>query len=511
MNFCNKNPVLENNSIHINSSSSQIDSKICSSFFGVGDFEYYSMMVECATEVLQRTLSTRTQAFTGISPEILRKSFGNINLDEPLNDLSSALEELEKVYLRDAVLFHHSDYVAHLNCPVLLISLLAEQISTAINTAVETWDQSAGATLIEETVIKWLCHRIGFHNGEGDGVFTSGGTQSNLMGLLLAREQVMQESNAKDVQELYIFCTEYTHFSVQKAIKLLGLNQKSIVMVEVDTQRQLDPVDLEKKLAKVKQKGGQVMAVIATAGTTDFGSIDPLNDIANICQRHNCYLHVDAAYGGVLITSKLHRHQLSGIEHADSIGLDFHKGFFQPISCSALLVKNASLLKYCTHHAEYLNPLSQLQNGVPDLVNKSLQTTRRFDALKIWLSLRTIGSDAIGNMIDTVLLNTKMLYEYIIELPELEILQRPSMSTLVFRFYDSRLTQEELDKCNDAIREKLNTTGRAMIASTRIDSRRFLKFTLLNPTTSFDSLKNLLNELIKIGKKEIKNIVIEGC
>lgn len=398
-----------------------------------------------------------------------------------------------------------------LHCPVLLVSLLAEQISAAINTAVETWDQSAGATLIEEAVVKWLCNRVGFHNKEGDGVFTSGGTQSNLMGLLLAREQAKQESNATDLQELYVFCTEYTHFSVQKAIKLLGLSQKAMIMVETDAQRQLDPTDLEKKLAKLKQKGGQVMAVIATAGTTDFGSIDPLNAIASVCQRYNCYLHVDAAYGGVLITSKLHRHRLNGIEHADSVGLDLHKGFFQPVSCSVLLVKNASLLRHCTHHAEYLNPHSQLQNGVPDLVNKSLQTTRRFDALKIWLSLRTVGPDAIGNMIDTLLLNTKMLYEYIIELPELEILQCPSLSTLVFRFYNSRLTQEELDRCNDAIREKLNITGRAMIASTRIDSRRFLKFTLLNPTTDVDSLKKLLDELIKIGEKEMKNIVSEDC
>ncbi|MEE7567787.1 aspartate aminotransferase family protein, partial [Xanthomonas sp. Kuri4-3] len=149
--------------------------------------------------------------------------------------------------------------------------------------------------------------------------------------------------------------------------------------------------------------GDWPMAVVATAGTTDFGSIDPLPRIAQLCRDRALWLHVDAAYGCGLLVSRRHRHLLDGIEHADSVTVDYHKSFFQPVSCSALLVRERRRLSALTYHADYLNPFASVAEGIPNLVDKSLQTTRRFDALKLWMSLRVVGADAIGELFDRLL------------------------------------------------------------------------------------------------------------
>ena len=139
------------------------------------------------------------------------------------------------------------------------------------------------------------------------------------------------------------------------------------------------------------------MAVVATAGTTDFGSIDPLPEIAELCARPGVWMHVDAAYGCGLLASRRHRDLLDGIERADSVTVDYHKSFFQPVSSSALLVRDGGTLRHATYHADYLNPRRMVEERIPNQVDKSLQTTRRFDALKLWLTLRVMGADAVGD------------------------------------------------------------------------------------------------------------------
>lgn len=149
-----------------------------------------------------------------------------------------------------------------------------------------------------------------------------------------------------------------------------------------------------------------------------------------------------------------------------------------------------------------VNPASQANRGTPDLVNKSLQTTRRFDALKMWLTLRTAGPDALGQMMDALMETARQLYARMQAYPELEVAQPPSLTTLVFRFQDNALGDKQLDYCNRGIRARLARSGRGMIAATRVSSRQFLKFTLLNPHTGIESLQALLDEIVTIGRQE---------
>lgn len=479
------------------------------SLFGVQDFYRYRTLIEQATERLAHTLATRQQPSSGITPKQSLEAFRAIDLDQPLGDFSKVLDELDEVYLRHAILFHHPDYVAHLNCPVLSVSLAAEQIATAINTAVETWDQSAGGTWIEQSIVNWFCARVGYPDS-GDGVFTTGGTQSNLMALLLAREGANQRFSAQGGRDIpheklgqyRILCSADSHFSIQKAAKLLGLGMDAVIRIPYDREHRMDTRLLSQKLAELTELDLLPIAVVATAGTTDFGAIDPLPEIAELCRQYACYLHVDAAYGGALLLSPTHRQRLAGIWQADSVSFDFHKFAFQPVCCSALLVKDRRSLNALTYYADYLNPMEAAEAGTPDLVNKSLQTTRRLDALKLWVTLRAAGPEALGKMFDSLLATTRQVAERMALMPDIQLAQAPSLSTLVFRYSNPALDEPQLDECNRKIRAHLAQSGRAMVAATKIQGRQYLKFTLLNPHTPVSSIEALLQDIRTLGAQE---------
>lgn len=470
----------------------------------------YREGMQAVVTMLEKHLGTVDKPFSGIRPHELADQFTGIDLDRPLGDLALALGEVEEIYLRDAVFFHHPRYVAHLNCPVVLPAVLGDVIQSALNTAVETWDQSGGATLIEQRLIDWTASRIGLGE-ESDGVFTSGGTQSNLMAMLLAREHFCErrwghcnreQGLHAQASRLRIFTSERSHFSVQKAAALLGLGYQAVVAVPCDGYHRMDPHALEAAILASKAKGDFPMAVVGTAGTTDFGSIDPLPAISRLCEAHDLWFHVDAAYGCGLLNSVQHRHRLQGIECADSVTVDYHKSFFQPVSCSAFLVRNRHHLSCVTWHADYLNPFSAAQLGTPNLVDKSLQTTRRFDALKLWLTLRTLGAEQLGAMMDRVMELARRAYLLLLSEPSLDVIHQPQLSTLVFRYAPWGLDDSERNRINPLIRQRIMDSGEAMIAGTRVNGRQYLKFTLLNPETGMDDIRAIVESIKAFGELE---------
>ncbi|CAM5562908.1 Lysine decarboxylase DesA OS=Streptomyces tendae OX=1932 GN=desA PE=3 SV=1 [Streptomyces tendae] len=296
--------------------------------------EQYRRSVTEGVERVAARIATTDRPFTGVTVDALSPRIDGIDLDRPLHDTAAVLDELEDVYLRDAVYFHHPRYLAHLNCPVVIPAVLGEAVLSAVNSSLDTWDQSAGGTLIERKLIDWTTARIGL-GPAADGVFTSGGTQSNLQALLLARE----EAKAESLADLRIFASEVSHFSVRKSAKLLGLGPDAVVSVPVDRDKRMRTVALARELERCAADGLVPMAVVATGGTTDFGSIDPLPEIAGLCEQYGVWLHVDAAYGCGLLASLKYRDRIDGIERADSVTVDYHKSFFQPVSSSAVLVR----------------------------------------------------------------------------------------------------------------------------------------------------------------------------
>ncbi|MDG4839645.1 aspartate aminotransferase family protein [Micromonospora sp. WMMD967] len=464
-----------------------------------GSVEQYRRTIADGVDRVARRVATVDRPVTGITPAELAPVVDRVDLDRPLGDAGAALDELEDVYLRDAVWFHHPRYLAHLNCPVAIPALLGEAVLTAVNSSLDTWDQSAGATLIERRLIDWTAARIGL-GPSADGVFTSGGSQSNLQALLLAREEACADAigpaaRAELLPRLRVLTSAAGHFSVQKSAKLLGLSPDAVIVVPTDSRRRIRSTAVSAEIARCREAGLVVMAVVATAGTTDFGSIDPLTELAAICSATGVWLHVDAAYGCGLLVSPTRRHLLDGIERADSVTVDFHKSFFQPVSSSALLVRDRRALRHATYHADYLNPARMVEQRIPNQVDKSLQTTRRFDALKLWLTLRVMGPDALGALFDEVVDRAADAWQLVSEDPRFEVVTRSELSTVVFRYLPTGPGRELADAANLHAREALAASGLAVVAGTRVDGHHFLKFTLLNPATTVDDVDHVL-ELI---------------
>ncbi|MFD8676854.1 lysine decarboxylase DesA [Streptomyces seoulensis] len=451
--------------------------------------ETYRRSVTEGVERVAAKLATAASPFTGVTVDDLAPRVDSVDLEQPLGDTAAALDELEEVYLRDAVYFHHPRYLAHLNCPVVIPAVVGEAVLSAVNSSLDTWDQSAGGTLIERKLIDWTNARIGL-GPAADGVFTSGGTQSNLQALLLAREEAKAESHDR----LRIFTSEVSHFSVKKSAKLLGLGPDAVVVIPVDHDKRMHTVALAHELERCVQDGLVPMAVVATAGTTDFGSIDPLPEIAELCKQFEVWMHVDAAYGCGLLTSLKHRRRINGIERADSVTVDYHKSFFQPVSSSAVLVRDAAILGHATYHAEYLNPRRMVLERIPNQVDKSLQTTRRFDALKLWMTLRVMGADGIGGLFDEVCELAQEGWRMLAADPRYDVVVEPSLSTLVFRYIPATVTDPaEIDRANLYARKALFASGDAVVAGTKVGGRHYLKFTLLNPETTAADIAAVLD------------------
>lgn len=486
--------------------------------FGEHNLEELDELIQKGMSLINKTISTKKTPFTGILPSELAPNFKDLDLETPKKSIDTVLEELEALYLNDAVYFHHPKYMAHLNAPVTNHTILAELIQACINTSVDTWDQSAGGTLIEQKLIDWTIERIGFtpadqtEDGIGaDGIFTSGGTQSNLMALLLARDNYcLEHLNGHNIQlhglpqqapRFRFFTSKICHFSVQKSAALLGLGYDAVISVDVDEDFRMDPIKFRQAVEQCAANGDIPVAAVATMGTTDFGSLDPIAEMAEVCREYNMWLHADAAYGCGLLVSDKYGARIKDIELADSVTVDYHKSFMQPVACGAFFAKNSAHLSCVTYHADYLNPLSQKLEGTPNLVCKSIQTTRRFDALKLWLTMRAIGPAAIGEAFDAVIDLATDAYEAHQHDHDIEFIHAPSLSTMVFRYKPEGIDDNHaLEDINTQIRKSLSRDAKALVASTKVQGIYYLKFTFLNPATELKDVSDVLGMIKQYGK-----------
>lgn len=471
---------------------------------------YYRHAMKWSQEALLREFSTRHRPFSGVSPqdlsEQLDSAFREV-LPEEAGDMQTLIRAIGEVVLRHSIVVSDPSCLAHLHCPPMTAALAAEVMISGSNQSMDSWDQSASATLLEQKMVDWLCGRFGYGQ-RADGVFTSGGTQSNFMGLLLARDRYLQhrfnwqsqrDGLPPEARKLRILCSKQAHFTVRQSAFLLGLGDQAVISVETDERHRMCVKDLDARLQELRDQGLQPFALVATAGTTDFGSIDPLEELAERAMKHQMWYHVDAAYGGALVLSQQHRGKIRGIHLADSLTVDFHKLFYQPISCGAFLLKNRNDFDYIKLHADYLNPEDDEETGIPNLVTKSVQTTRRFDALKLFMSFQATGRKLFGEMIDYTIDLAAQTAQRIKEDPAFELVNEPEMNALVFRYVPQR--EERSNRVNELIRSILLQEGRAVLARTRVNGRVCLKFTLLNPRTSIQDIQDILSRVKKLGEQ----------
>lgn len=466
--------------------------------FYEGTEQEYFAAITAAGESVSSFLQDTKKPFSGIKPAALLSQFNAIDFDTPLPDYESLFEEVNRLYIKHATAFHLPQYIAHLNCPVVIPALAAEVIISAINSSQDTYDQSAGGTFMERKLIDWTGAQIGFDTS-CDGVFTGGGSQSNLMGLLLARDyyalsflghNIKMDGCPATATKFRIFVSDKAHFSNHKNASLLGLGEQSIVQVKTDSRFRMDAALLESAIQHELAQGNIPIAIVATAGTTDFGNVDPLSEIGRIAADYKLWFHIDAAYGCGLLLSDKYRYLLNGMELADSVTVDYHKSFFQPISSSAFIVRNKLHLNLIKHHADYLNPKEQDYDELPAQINKSItQSTRRFDALKLWFTLRLMGKKQLGAYTDTIIETAEKAACMIEADGDFDLLSHSDLGVLVFRYNQTN------DPCtvNQYIKKTLFFSGEVLLASTKVNGEFYLKFTILNPLTTIDDIREILS------------------
>ncbi|WP_413702197.1 pyridoxal phosphate-dependent decarboxylase family protein [Psychromonas sp. KJ10-10] len=474
---------------------------------------------EYATDLTQKSINSLfqdiTKPYSGLDPEQLKAQLENVDLSkkEPLVDVIACVN---KLIAKNSVIVQHAHTLAHLHTPPLIASVVAEHFIATLNQSMDSWDQAPATTYVEQLLVDWLCdtYQLG---AQSDGVFTNGGTQSNLMGLLLARDWFAHKHSGHNIQQdglpeyahkFRILCSDKSHFTIQKSVALMGLGERSVVTVKTNIQGQIDCTDLQLTIDALKAQDLLPIVIVATAGTTDHGAIDDLQQVVNIAKHHGCWSHIDGAYGGALMLSEKHKGRLQGIESADSVSVDFHKLFYQTISCGALLIKNKEHFNSLLHHADYLN---REGDELPNLVDKSIATTKRFDALKMFMTLKAVGADTLGNMYDDLLELTQQVAELVKQNETFELCCEPLLSTVLFRLQDQGdLSEQAFNQLHQTLRLQLLTTGEAVIAETKVDGKLFLKFTLLNPCLKiedFDALfikiETMANQLLSEAKMDV--------
>ena len=407
-----------------------------------------------------------------------------------------------------ATVWHHgvvaSDVacVAHLHPPTLVPAVATELAIAATNQSMDSWDQAPAATEVELHLMSWLAGLIGFGD-RASGVMTSGGTASNVLGITLARSAAAAQSGVdvlkaglpSEAAHWRIICSDQAHFSVQRAAAQLGLGRDAVVGVATTASGSLELGALDEAIDALTRAGDRVIALVATAGTTDLGAIDPLADVAARARRLGCWLHVDAAVAGAFLLADALRARLAGIELADSVTIDFHKLWWQPFNASALVVRDESSFDLLRVRSDYLDRGGELE-GMVNLVGRSLDTSRRFDAAKVVVTLRTLGRRALGEMLEHLVGLAAYAGEAIDAEPALTLLARPSAVMCVFDAPGA--SADDLRE----VQQRLLARGEVVLGRTQIKGRAALKFTFMNPlaaSADVDALvRVVVNELAAV-------------
>ena len=350
-----------------------------------------------------------------------------------------------------------------------------------------------------------MCALAGYGPAAG-GTFTSGGTEATFAGLLAARQAALPDAWTQGVgaNPPAVVCGEHAHYGVARAIGELGIGTDHAVVVP-SRDFHMDVAALERALDRLRADGRQVMAVVATAGTTATGSFDDLEAIGRVCEDRGLWLHVDGAHGASALLSPLHRARVAGIHRARSIAWDPHKMMLMPLTASIVLVQDEDNLEAAfSQHAPYLfHARSGERNWDQGL--RSFTCSRRIDALKVWVAIQRYGAAGLGALYDHLCSTARVLHEAVLDRPRFRALHAPESNILCFRFVgDGSLPDDTLGALNLELRTAYNREGDGWITSTVLGGRRVLRATLMNPRTTAVDLARVLDGLETLGAQLLR-------
>jgi aromatic-L-amino-acid decarboxylase len=410
--------------------------------------------------------------------------------------LTELLVDFQEKVAGHAFHIQHPRFLAFIPSAPSFASLLGDWLCAGTNFFAGVWLKASGPTQVELVVLDWFKQFLGYP-AAARGILTSGGSEANLTALTVARERLDFDDRGRAV----LFVTEHRHWSIDRAAKVMGLHPRQIHPVRATADFRLDPRALSQAIAAVRSAGRLPWALVANAGATNTGTVDPLPALADLCRQHGLWLHVDAAYGWSAVLTPAGRAALAGIECADSITLDPHKWFAQTFEAGCLLVRDGRrLAETFAMRPEYMQDVAPEEDEV-NFADCGIALTRRFRALKIWLSLHVLGLDWFRRLVEHCCQLAEYAEARLRAWPIFEILSSRQLSIVAFRCVPVGKdgTDTELDRLNLSLVEQLLATGRAFVSSTRLHGRVALRFCFVNWRTTATDVDEVIELLAKLA------------
>jgi aromatic-L-amino-acid decarboxylase len=384
-------------------------------------------------------------------------------------------------------------YLAFIPGGGLFHSGLADLIADTVNRYSAVYAAAPALARIEANVISWFCRIVGYPP-EARGLLTSGGSLANFTGLVTARRERLPEDFLRGI----LYTSAQTHHSVAKSALLAGFPVGNVRTIPTDDRFRILPDALEEKIREDRRRGLTPFLIVANAGSTNTGAVDPLEDLADLAGRHGLWLHVDAAYGGFFLLTGEGRRVMRGIDRADSIVLDPHKGLFLPYGTGAILVRDGAALRRAHRvAADYMPPVQE----DPDLVDFSEygpELSRPFRGLRVWLPLKMHGLGAFEEQLEEKLALTRLAFDRVRALPGIEILAEPQLSLFAFRLvppgWEER-DEEELNRLNRQLLDRINARQRVFLTGTLLGDRFALRICVLSFRTHRDRIEAALEDI----------------
>ena len=423
--------------------------------------------------------------------------------DESLRQLAKQISSATEQYPRRNT---HPGFFGWIAPSGLPTDILAHAMVAALNENVGGYWASPVGTTVEKTVIRWLVDLVGYPK-QSEGVLLSGGSLANMTGIASAlARRFGDDYHDKGLGAFckpsppVVLCSSEAHFSIQRAVAMLGIGSDNIISIETDDNFQMR-ID---KLNEAIRQHDNIVCVVATAGTTNTGAIDPLDEIVTLCRQHDIWVHVDAAYGGGGMLSSELKPRYRGIEKADSITMDLHKWFFQSLDGSVLLYRDATSAR-----SLFYESVDYIQNSAQDSAEKfmffhiSPELSRRFRALPFYIAFRHYGLDRLGRNVWHNAQCANYLAEMVEQENDLELVVAPQLSIMCFRFRRDGLNDEEIDNINTIIRDRIQEEGDYLMSATRVSGRPVLRVCVMNHATRSEHIEGLFNSVVRIGRSLI--------
>ncbi|MDE2762129.1 MAG: aminotransferase class I/II-fold pyridoxal phosphate-dependent enzyme [Gemmatimonadota bacterium] len=400
----------------------------------------------------------------------------------------------------------HPRFLAFVPSSPSWASVLASFLMSGYNVFQGTWLESAGPSQIELTVTDWFREWLGYPEGAG-GLFTSGGSAANLMAIVAAREA------AGNPERGTLYMSNQAHGSVGRAARIVGIDPDRTRLVPTDRACRIVTARLREAIRRDREAGREPFCLVGTAGTTNTGAVDPLEELAGIAREEGMWCHLDAAYGGFAVLDPETRPLLEGLELADSVTLDPHKWLFQPYETGCLMVRDVTRLESAFRIMPDYMQDADWGHGHVNFCDRGLQLTRAFRALRVWLAVQRYGVGAHRREIARGIAIASRAAARIREERELELLAPHSLGVVCFRFRGRegetgperggtfRSSPERIDDLNREIQDRIVASGVAMISSTRLAGRFSLRFCVLNARTTDEDVQAILDRVVELGRE----------